>query len=442
MPRRIAVFGGSFNPPGSHHVAIAEALSREFDLVMVVPCGPRPDKLETNEIDPVFRAAMADLAFGHLPKCEVDLFDLEHTTFTRSIDLEQRYQSSGEVHHVVGGDLVEGGADGRSAVQRQWHRGQELWQAARFVVVTRPGCDLNPSDLPPNHLVFELHESGSSSALREQLRTQRLDPQLLPPKILAYIQRYGLYRETIPNTASRGRLDQVRAFFHVDQRNPTAVDLADRFHRFRNEDDPNCILVFGGDGSMLHAIRQHWRRRLPFFGINTGHIGFLMNDDDEVLNGSFPPGDVMIRQLPMLFVTTRDDQGRETNAYAFNDVWVERSGSQSAWLRVLVDGVERIPRLVGDGLLASTAAGSTAYARSMGAPPLPANSPSWLLVGSNVMLPLGWKSALLSPEAVVEAINLDPEKRPMTSYLDGHPGGATTSFKVRLSRVAAVELAF
>lgn len=442
MSRRLAIFGGSFNPPGSHHVAIATALAARFDEVVVVPCGPRPDKQETNETTPLFRAAMADLAFGDIPGCRVDLFDLEQSTFTRSIDLEQRYADSGEVFHVVGGDLVAGGANGNSPIQREWHRGAELWQTGRFLVVTRPGCRLSPEDLPPRHELLELAETGSSSDVRERLRDQRAAGDLLPPKILAYIQRYGLYRETIPNTASRGRLDEVRALFHVDRRSAQAVGLAGRFNRFLHEQDPNCILVFGGDGSMLHAIREHWRRRLPFFGINTGHIGFLMNDDDEVLNGSFPPGDVMIRQLPMLYVETRDAGGRGQTDYAFNDAWLERSSSQSAWLRVAVDGVERIPRLVGDGLLVSTAAGSTAYARSMGAPPLPANSPGWLLVGSNVMQPAGWKSALLSPEACVEAVNLAPDKRPLTAYLDGLAGGPAVSMTARLSRVAAVELAF
>ena len=115
MPERIALFGGSFNPPGLHHCVIAEALSASFDRVIVVPCGPRSDKSATNLLPPVYRAAMADMAFGDMAKVEVDLFDLEQERFTRSHELDVRYRERGEVWHVVGVDLIKGGASGTSS---------------------------------------------------------------------------------------------------------------------------------------------------------------------------------------------------------------------------------------------------------------------------------------------------------------------------------------
>ena len=84
MCSTIAVFGGAFNPPGRHHRAIAEALSRQFDRVVVVPSGPRPDKPSMQDVEPIHRAAMADMAFRGLANVRVDLFDLEEGTFTRS----------------------------------------------------------------------------------------------------------------------------------------------------------------------------------------------------------------------------------------------------------------------------------------------------------------------------------------------------------------------
>ena len=72
---------------------------------------------------------------------------------------------------------------------------------------------------------------------------------------------------------------------------------------------------------------------------------------------------------------------------------MERATGQTAWLQVKVGHQVRLPKLVCDGLLLATPAGSTAYARSMGATPLLAETPAWLLVGSNVMQPANWKSA-------------------------------------------------
>ena len=87
-------------------------------------------------------------------------------------------------------------------------------------------------------------------------------------------------------------------------------------------------------------------------------------------------------------------------------------------------------------------AGSTAYARAMGASPLLADTPAWLLVGSNVLEPAHWKSALLSNDSSVEITNLQCDKRPTTAYVDGVSQGAVRSIRARLSRAAAVELVF
>src|SRR2546421_10401132 len=81
------------------------------------------------------------------------------------------------------------------------------------------------------------------------------------------------------------RLDEVRALIFADPRGAAGRALAKACRSWEG-DDPNVVLVIGGDGTMLHAIREHWRLRLPFYGINTGHMGFLLNDE--------PPGD----QLP------------------------------------------------------------------------------------------------------------------------------------------------
>jgi NAD kinase len=151
---------------------------------------------------------------------------------------------------------------------------------------------------------------------------------------------------------------------------------------------------------------------------------------------------VLFRQLPMLYLECESADGKVTTAYGFNDAWVERATSQSAWLEVTVNGVRRIPKLVSDGALVATAAGSTAYARSMGAAPLLADTPGWLVVGSNVLEPANWKSALLSTDTTVEVRSLDPVKRPISAFVDGLPQGRVVALRARISRAAAAELVF
>ncbi len=441
MALRIALFGGSFNPPGLHHRRLAEALSQRFDRVLVVPCGPRSDKDTTNILPPVYRAALADMAFEGLPKVEVDLFDLEQDRFTRSHELEQRYAPRGEVWHVVGVDLIKGGARNEAEIQRSWEHGPRLWNTARFVVVTRPGHVFDAADLPPHHELVELSIPGSSSEIRDRLAHGKSVDHLVTPRPLAYIQRYGLFRAPNPSSWARGTLAHAGYRLQADLQNPKAAAWADRFSTAAGN-DAQFIATLGGDGTMLRCIREHWRERLPFFGVNAGHLGFLMNGPEAVFAAEFPPQDVIFRQLPMLYLEFDDEDGRCQTAYGFNDAWVERVTSQSAWLEIRVNGVTRLSKLVSDGALVATAAGSTAYARSMGASPLLADTPAWLLVGSNVMEPVDWKSALLSTDTLVEIKCLDPVNRPIRAYVDGLDQGIVHRLRARISRAAAAELVF
>jgi hypothetical protein len=91
MRKKTVIFGGSFNPPGTHHVKMITPLLVAFDEVIIVPCGDRPDKPTTGAVSAADRAAMAHLAFGNIAtKVRVDDFDLTGGTFMRTIDLQAR----------------------------------------------------------------------------------------------------------------------------------------------------------------------------------------------------------------------------------------------------------------------------------------------------------------------------------------------------------------
>jgi len=447
MSRRIAVFGGSFNPPGLHHRAIAEELARHFDQVVVVPCGPRPDKATTNDVEAIHRAAMADLTFGGLASVRVDLFDLEEDSFTRTHRLEEIYRAEGEVWHVVGTDLIRGGGEGRSFIQRVWEKGDWLWENARFAVIERGPLHPAPLDLPARHQVLRVGRECASQTIRERVFRRESIAADVTPAVGAYVERYGLYRGRVPSRSAPLVLAPARPMPVVDETNPRTMAIASEVaRRGFSTDDPNCVLVVGGDGTMLHAIRKHWRLRLPFLGVNAGHRGFLLNASEAFSNGEWPAEPLLVRQAPLLYVESLSPgPGGEDgwkDALAFNDAWVERRSSQTAWIEVAINGEVRIPRLMGDGVLVATAAGSTAYARAMGATPLLFETPALILVGSNVMEPPGWKSVLLALDSVVELRALAPEKRPLAGFLDGVGQGEVERMRIRVSRIASAELGF
>ena len=439
MKKKIAVFGGSFNPPGEHHREIAKAVAPFVDEILVLPCGPRPDKPIVNDVEPIYRAAMVDMTFRGLPKARIELFDLENATFTRTHEIDSQLNADAEPWHIIGTDLVVGGSKGESQIQKNWVKGTELWKKGRFLVMKRAGINFDEKDLPPTHILIEAPRKGASSDIRDAIYQGKDYASLVTPEVHQYIERYGLYRGRPSERSSEFALDEIRPIIYVDEQNPGAGEMAAKLGFKRNEANPNMILVIGGDGAMLHAIRKYWRHRLPFYGLNVGHLGFLLNDRQ-----SLPAIKKLmsVYLLPLLWVEVETVSGEKHTALGFNDAWVERATGQAAWIRIAVNGKERMPRLVGDNVLVATAAGSASYARAMGAHPLPFNTPALLLVASNVLRPSGWKGAILPLNTVVEFSALDPMKRPLAGFMDGEPLGSLVRMKVRVAKTASVEIAF
>jgi NAD+ kinase len=439
MTPNIALLGGSFNPPGLHHLEILRALRSQFSHVIVAPSGPRPDKAATNDVSPLHRAFMVDLAFARMDGIEVDLSDLEENSFTSADGWRNRFGPEKEVSFVVAAPFVAGGANRQSLIHKQWESGPRLWETAHFTVLVNPGDKLNERDLPPRNFVCRINSETFSTHIRLKVFNHESIADLVTPTIADYIRRHGLYRGVVPGRETALQIDDPHLLPIVDERNAAAARLSREFLSHFYSDDPNLMVVVGGDGTMLHAIRNHWRRRIPFYGINTGHYGFLMNEREA---GPFWQRELVVHQLPLLLVETESLTGAITRNYAFNDAWIERATGQTAWLRISINGEERLNEVVADGALVATAAGSSSYARAMGGPPVACNTPVMLLVGSNVLRPDNWRPVVLPLASQIEMASLDPEKRPLHAYIDGESMGIVKSMRVRTSRIAGVELAF
>ncbi len=436
MGKKVAIYRESFNPPGRLHRLVAEALCKEFDEVIVAPWHRLPGETIKYDVPPVYRATMIDLAFQGLPKVRIEFFDLEAGEYTPASNVPEKIEYQGDIWIILSPDMIKGGAVGESRVHRA--RNERFWKNQQFVIVRKDGEEIDPSDLPPHHRFLNIEEGTDSGEIRGRIFQKQPISDCVAPQVEAYIRRRNLYTGMPQTRTTRFQIEEVRPLIVADEWNKKSQEMQKKLPK-QNTQDPNIILVVGGDGTMLRAIRKLWRKRLPFYGINTGHLGFL-------LNSGLPPDlvgqSLIVEQMSMLRVETLGLDGAPKISLAFNEAWVERVTGQTAWLEVAVDGRVRFKKMVADGALVSTAGGSASYARAMGAAPLPLSTQALLLVGSNVLYPVFWQPAVLPLNSVIEFRTLDPDKRPLNSYVDGVPQGQISWMGIKTSNIAAVELAF
>ncbi|MBI4280897.1 NAD(+)/NADH kinase [Candidatus Uhrbacteria bacterium] len=453
--KRIAIFGTSADPFGAHHESILLGLSVWqdpcFDEIVVIPCGPRNDQPNTQRTPALHRAAMTDIACQGIPKVTVDLSDLERDEFSPLIDLNRRYGADGsEVWHVIGSDLIVGGATGDSEIHR-WVQGKEIWQWCRFLVMDRPGFPVVWADLPPRHVLVSQARGGSSGEIRRRLAQRQSIAGLVSGRVGSYLNRYGLYGENPLPRETKREIRKPRIFTVFDSSNVKAVEFVRSLaSRVLSPDQADLILVAGGDGTMLRAIHGYWRSRLPFFGVNFGTVGFLLNEVKEADSLETLDQPLTVFQSPLLEVEMEHPDGRRSAGFAFNDAYLQVAPTSRScgWIEVAVDGIVKFPRLVAYAALVATPAGSTAYARLMGAPPLKMGSDRLVLAAAMVDEPWDWRPSYLylPSTSIIEFRDVDPAASPRRrlphGYFDGLDFGEVSRLRVRLSRTAAAELAF
>jgi nicotinate-nucleotide adenylyltransferase len=232
--RRVAFFGGSFDPPHLGHLAIARA-ARDLlplDAVLFAPVGAQP--LKPNGASAGFedRVAMTRLAVAGNRGFAVSLADAPkpsgkpNYTLATLLFLRDQLPAHGELFFLMGADSFLG--------LRKWHRAAAIPFAAALIVASRPGQDLEDlrEALPPGltiqpapalqgkhdrakvdcfevsdaagqtapfYLLPDLHVEISASAIRDQVAaasTNSTGPELLPQPVAAYIREHHLYRES------------------------------------------------------------------------------------------------------------------------------------------------------------------------------------------------------------------------------------------------------
>lgn len=183
------------------------------------------------------------------------------------------------------------------------------------------------------------------------------------------------------------------------------------------QSEADVIVALGGDGFMLEVLHDSLDRNVPIYGMNLGTVGFLLNEfhADGLIERIERATPVELYPLRMRAVQA---DGTVVEGLAINEVSVFRETHQAANLSIDLDGVNRLPELVCDGLMVATPAGSTAYNLSAHGPIIPLGSNIVALTPISAFRPRRWRGALLPSHTRFLIRVLDPIKRPVGAVAD------------------------
>ena len=187
-----------------------------------------------------------------------------------------------------------------------------------------------------------------------------------------------------------------------------------------NKSEPprsNVIIVIGGDGFMLKTLKKHKRSKKFFYGINSGNYGFLMNklSTKTIIKNLHKSNVISISPLEMI---VKNNKNQIKKHLAINEVSILRQSRQAASLSIKHGSKQVIKRLVSDGVLVSTPAGSTAYNLSVHGPILSLNSKKLSISPISPFRPRRWKGKIVSHKSKIIIKNLNPKKRPISAVAD------------------------
>lgn len=154
---------------------------------------------------------------------------------------------------------------------------------------------------------------------------------------------------------------------YIGRNTPNSKELynfvEENFPEYLTEDNPDLILVAGGDGSMLHTIKDYSHLNVPFFGIGMGSLNFLMNDisDPKKLMETIINKKLDVINARSMSVKVLRNGEIVFNKYATNDIMLGNGIMNYHKFLLNSDDATFTDKLVfGQSLIVSTAIGSTA----------------------------------------------------------------------------------
>ena len=209
-------------------------------------------------------------------------------------------------------------------------------------------------------------------------------------------------------------------FHFISSNSAEAIKAKDEYINSYTQTDPelsDIIIPIGGDGILLKSLHDFNELDKPFFGINFGSIGFLMNSVknknlEELIKNS------KSTDLKPLKMTAKDENDKIHNSIAYNEVSLMRQSHQASKFQIEINNTKRMNELICDGVLVSTSAGSTAYNLSAHGSILPLDSKLLALTPISAFRPRRWRGALLSEKNIIKINVLNFKDRQVSVTAD------------------------
>ena len=179
----------------------------------------------------------------------------------------------------------------------------------------------------------------------------------------------------------------------------------------------NLTIVIGGDGFMLQTLKKNKNSKKKFYGINSGNYGFLMNkfSSKNIIKNLSRANMVSISPLEMI---VKNKKNQTKRCIAINEVSILRQSRQAASLSIKQGARQIIKKLVSDGVLVSTPAGSTAYNLSVHGPILSLHSKKLSISPISAFRSRRWTGKIVNDKSKIIIKNLNPSKRPISAVAD------------------------